>query len=100
MGLSPPMNGNTSRGTRPTQSNESAAYRGRDAGNGAHNDGNDAEANNPPTGHLNRGPGLFISQVDPDTLPEEGWIDELQERARRFREAEETEQADLSGWSE
>lgn len=94
------MSTNDSHDAAATPSTESPPRRGRDARKGAHNDGTDAAPNNPPHGHVSHGPAYFLSKTDPDTLPEEGWIEELVERSRRFQRAQASEQADLDGWSE
>lgn len=59
----------------------------------------DAEKRTETRGGANRGPAYFLGQVDPDTLPEEGWIEELVERSRHFRRAQGSEPTETSGCS-
>lgn len=94
------MSANDSRGTPAHPTKDSRAHRGRDAREGAQNDGSDASPNNPPHGHVSHGLGYFLSQVDPETLPEEGWVEELRDRWERFQRDRSCEQGDLGRWSE
>lgn len=40
----------------------------------------DAEKRTEKRGGANRGPAYFLGQIDPDTLPEEGWFEEVGRR--------------------
>jgi hypothetical protein len=86
---------NASPDTSANPTKDSPTCPERDGRKTAQDDGTDAQANNSPPNHgiPTHGIGRFLWEVDKDTP-----VEELGDRYREWQK--ETEQSELSGWSE